>query len=350
MGMIFFRNFWKLFMLFWVNVAAFFAVRYAITVIPPFLYIPEMRDVYNANIVLFFAGLFAVVYYFRVENSRQEKQLNRQNEQLQASLADLHAAQAQLVQREKLASLGELTAGVAHEIQNPLNFVNNFAELSGELADEHDKGANRDANLEADLLTDLQQNIGKISEHGKRAAAIVRSMLEHSRTSTGDREPTNLNTLCADYLQLSYGALKIEAHLPPPGYRTELDPDLIPLNVIPQDIGRVLLNLINNAFYAVLQRQRNEPGTFRPEIWVKTQQLTDRVEIRVGDNGTGIDSAIQAKIFQPFFTTKPTGSGTGLGLSLSYDIITKGYGGTLCVQSQPGQGAEFSVTLPIRLK
>ncbi|RYF67853.1 MAG: hypothetical protein EOO39_20465, partial [Cytophagaceae bacterium] len=303
MGMMFLRNYWVIGLYFLLNVAAFFLVRYAITVVPPFLYIPEMTDLYNQNTLTVILSLFAVVYYFKSENQQQEVLLERKNEQLQASLVDLHAAQAQLVQREKLASLGELTAGVAHEIQNPLNFVNNFAELSGELVseliDEHDKAAERDPGLETELLADLQQNIAKISRHGKRAAAIVHGMLEHSRASTGDRELIDLNTLCAEYLQLSYGALKTEAHLPPPGYRTELDPALMPLNVVPQDIGRVLLNLINNAFYAVLQRQRDEPGTFQPEIWVKTQQLDDHVEIQVGDNGTGIDSPIQAKIFQP---------------------------------------------------
>ncbi|WP_375444208.1 sensor histidine kinase [uncultured Fibrella sp.] len=283
-----------------------------------------------------------------------EKQVVERTAQLQESLDELRSTQNQLVQKEKMASLGELTAGIAHEIQNPLNFVNNFSEVSvdlvTELLEERQRPpAERDADLEEELLSDLSQNLTKISHHGQRASGIVRNMLQHSRTSTGQREPTDLNALADEYLRLSYHGLRAKDKSFNANFRTELDADLPRVKVVAQDIGRVLLNLFNNAFYAVQQRHQQGEANYQPTVTVETKVVGKRVEIRVRDNGVGIPEDVRSKIFQPFFTTKPTGSGTGLGLSLSYDIVTKGHGGTLDVESEAGQFTEFRITLPIQV-
>ncbi|RYF70768.1 MAG: two-component sensor histidine kinase [Cytophagaceae bacterium] len=283
-----------------------------------------------------------------------ERQVAERTAQLQESLDELRTTQNQLVQKEKMASLGELTAGIAHEIQNPLNFVNNFSEVSvdlvAELLEERQRSATeRDAGLEDELLTDLSQNLTKISHHGQRASGIVRNMLQHSRTSTGQREPTDLNALADEYLRLSYHGLRAKDKSFNASFRTELDESLPPVKVVSQDIGRVLLNLFNNAFYAVQQRYQQGEANYQPTVTVQTQVVGKKVEIRVRDNGTGIPDEVRSKIFQPFFTTKPTGSGTGLGLSLSYDIVTKGHGGTLDVDSEAGQFTEFRITLPMQV-
>ncbi len=294
--------------------------------------------------------------------ARQKETLERQvverTAQLQESLDELRATQNQLVQKEKMASLGELTAGIAHEIQNPLNFVNNFSDVSvdlvQELLDERQRPpTQRDAGLEAELLQDLSQNLTKISHHGQRASGIVRNMLQHSRTSTGQREPTDLNALADEYLRLSYHGLRAKDKNGSTGrfnasFRTDLDPTMPLVKVVAQDIGRVLLNLFNNAFYAVQQRYQQGEPDYQPTVTVQSRVVGKRVEIRVRDNGVGIPDELRSKIFQPFFTTKPTGSGTGLGLSLSYDIITKGHGGTLEIDSEAGQYAEFRITLPLQ--
>ncbi len=248
-----------------------------------------------------------------------------------------------------MASFGELTAGIAHEIQNPLNFVNNFSELSaeliGELEDEQRK-PDRDTQLETELMTDLRQNIQKIAQHGRRASSIVKGMLEHSRTSSGERRPYDLNNLADEYLRLSYHGLRskdkaFNAHLV-----TQFDAGLGLVEVMPQEIGRVLLNLFNNAFYAVREKQKTAPADYRPTVTVGTKLVNDRVEICVSDNGMGMTEAVTQKIYQPFFTTKPTGEGTGLGLSLSYDIVTKGHGGEMMVESEAGRGTTFLIRLP----
>ncbi len=275
--------------------------------------------------------------------------LARQTDALRTTLTELRATQEQLIQREKMASLGELTAGIAHEIQNPLNFVNNFADVSteliAELEEERARPA-RDLALEAELLRDLKQNLQRITQHGGRASGIVRGMLEHSRASTGERQPTDLNALADEYLRLAYHGLRAKDKT----FNATLQPDLaatLPLvPVVAGDIGRVLLNLFTNAFYAVQQRQQaGEPG-YAPTVGVTTRQRGEEVEVRVHDNGTGIPDAVRQKIFQPFFTTKPSGEGTGLGLSMAHDIITQGHGGTIAVESQPGVGTEFVFTLP----
>jgi signal transduction histidine kinase len=278
-------------------------------------------------------------------------EIMKQKNDLEKALADLKSTQVQLIQSEKMASLGELTAGIAHEIQNPLNFVNNFSEVSAELIDELDeerKQPSRDPELEAEILADLKQNLEKITHHGSRAASIVRGMLQHSRTSTGQREPTDLNSLTDEYLRLAYHGLRAKDKTFNATLVYELDPSLKPVPLLAQDMGRVLLNLFTNAFYAVHQRQKQDPSAnFKPTVTVRTESTANQVKITVSDNGTGIPNEVKAKIFQPFFTTKPTGEGTGLGLSLAYDIVTKGHSGNLTVESQEGQGTTFIITLPL---
>ncbi|GAB2553580.1 tetratricopeptide repeat-containing sensor histidine kinase [Spirosoma areae] len=285
---------------------------------------------------------------------QQKKEITHQRDDLSKTLADLRTTQTQLIQAEKMASLGALTAGIAHEIQNPLNFVNNFSEVSAELVGELREEETRpqpDTKLIGELLDDLTQNLHKIIHHGGRASAIVKGMLEHSRTGTGEKQPTNLNALTDEYLKIAYHGWRAKDKADSAGrfnceLKTDFGPDLGPVEVFPQELGRVLLNLFNNAFYAVQQKQNLGLADYQPRISIHTRQLTGHVQIRVSDNGTGIANSVKAKIFQPFFTTKPTGEGTGLGLSLSYDIVTKGHQGSLLVQSQEGEGTEFIIQLP----
>ena len=274
--------------------------------------------------------------------------LTQQATALRAALAELRTTQQQLIQSEKMASLGELTAGIAHEIQNPLNFVTNFADVSAELVAELAEPASLTPALEAELLADLRHNLHKINLHGQRAASIVRGMLQHSRASTGELAPTDINALCDEYLRLAYHGLRAKDKT----FNATLETDfaaLLPLvPAVSGDLGRVLLNLLTNAFYAVQKRQQTgEPG-YQPTVGVATRRAGDAVEIRIRDNGTGIAAAVRAKIFQPFFTTKPSGEGTGLGLSLAHDIVVQGHGGTLTVASGEGEFTEFMVRLPFR--
>ncbi|TKK67435.1 HAMP domain-containing protein [Ilyomonas limi] len=312
----------------------------------------------------------------RNELRTSNRSLLESNAALSNTLNELKATQAQLIQSEKMASLGELTAGIAHEIQNPLNFVNNFSEVSIELAEELKEALQQLADttqLHESITTiadDLIQNQQKINYHGKRADAIVKGMLQHSRKSTGQKELTDINQLADEYLRLSYHGLRAKDKTFNAAIQTYFDENLQKINVIPQDIGRVLLNLYTNAFYAVTKRKKAlqspdksarvqpESKTYEPTVTVTTKNIftatpgadspsVTGIEIHVRDNGNGISAEHVSKIFQPFFTTKPTGEGTGLGLSLSYDIITKGHGGTLTVQSQEGEYAEFIITLPV---
>lgn len=286
------------------------------------------------------------------QNEYLEKQVNERTSELNQSLENLKITQNQLIQSEKLASLGELTAGIAHEIQNPLNFVNNFSEMSVELIEElkeersKDKGkGERDEELENELLADIVQNLEKITHHGKRASSIVKGMLEHSRTSSGEKELTDINALADEYLRLSYHGLRAKDKAFNSDFQTDFDENLPQIKVISQDLGRVILNLINNAFYAVAQLSKLSKD-YKPLVVVTTKNIDNQIVITIKDNGAGMPEAVKAKIFQPFFTTKPTGQGTGLGLSLSYDIITKGHGGELKVESKEGEYTEFTIILP----
>jgi signal transduction histidine kinase len=293
----------------------------------------------------------ALAKAFSIAYARYEDfvKLEKAKDSIEATLAELKNTQKQLIQSEKMASLGELTAGIAHEIQNPLNFVNNFSEASSEMIDEMkeeiDKGQIEEARM---IAGDIKQNLEKINHHGQRASDIVKSMLQHSRTSSGTREPTDINALADEYLRLAYHGLRAKDKSFNVDFKADLDPSLPKLNVIPQDIGRVLLNLINNAFYAVNERSKKGEPDYVPSISVTTQLTANSQQlIVIKDNGEGIPDEIVNKIFQPFFTTKPTGQGTGLGLSLSYDIITKGHNGTLEVDTTAGVGSEFIIQLPI---
>ena len=276
----------------------------------------------------------------------EEKVVSRTNE-LKQSLVELKATQTQLIQSEKMVSLGELTAGIAHEIQNPLNFVNNFSEVNTELiAEMNEKLSNGNFEEAKMLARHVEENERKIMQHGKRADAIVKGMLQHSRVSTGEKEPTDLNALLNEYLILSYHGFRAKDKTMHATLRKEFDPAVGKVNIIPQDIGRVLLNLCNNAFYAVLERKLQERGGFEPVVSVSSKRLGNKVEIRVSDNGNGVPQKITDKIFQPFFTTKPTGTGTGLGLSLSYDIM-KAHDGDLKLVSVEGAGAVFVILFPV---
>ncbi|MEE9373401.1 MAG: ATP-binding protein [Saprospiraceae bacterium] len=274
-------------------------------------------------------------------------ELTLQKEELIHALDDLKSTQAQLIQSEKMASLGELTAGIAHEIKNPLNFVNNFAEVNNELIEEMiaeiDKGDMEEVKA---IASDIKQNLEKINNHGKRADAIVKGMLEHSRTSDGEKTPTDINALSDEYLRLAYHGLRAKDKSFNATMKTDFDDSIEIINIITQDIGRVILNLITNAFYAVSHTKLSKSEEFAPTVWLKTKKTKIGIEISVKDNGNGIPSDVLDKIFQPFFTTKPTGEGTGLGLSMSYDIITNGHGGTLKVESIEGEGSIFTIVLP----
>tara|TARA_R110002167_G_scaffold253623_3_gene459947 strand:- start:80 stop:5902 length:5823 start_codon:yes stop_codon:yes gene_type:complete len=273
--------------------------------------------------------------------------LQTEKKRAEEALTELKATQSQLIQSEKMASLGELTAGIAHEIQNPLNFVNNFSEVSKELLDEMKEELNN-GNIEdaIGIMLDVIQNLEKINHHGKRADGIVKGMLQHSRSSSGTKEPTDINALCDEYLRLAYHGLRAKDKSFNADFKTDLDESLKKINVIPQDMGRVILNLITNAFYAVNEKKLSNNDHYKPSVSVSTLKKKNAIEIRVKDNGNGIPQKVLDKIFQPFFTTKPTGQGTGLGLSLSYDII-KTHGGELKVETKEGEGTEFIVVLPI---
>lgn len=299
--------------------------------------------------------IFAIVLLF---NIRQRKRLNKvllsqkteieaQKASVEKALIELKSTQAQLIQAEKMASLGELTAGIAHEIQNPLNFVNNFSEVNQELIqelkDEMSKGNLDEAHIIAD---DIQKNEQKIYHHGKRAGGIVKGMLQHSRISTGQKELTDINNLCDEYLRIAYHSYGAKDKNFKPELKTRFDKTIQKINIVPQEIGRVLSNLINNAFYALSQKSKEEGSAFKPMIAIETKESLNRLYITVSDNAGGIPDSIKEKIFQPFFTTKPTGSGTGLGLSLSYDIV-KAHGGEIKVESKVGEGTAFIIQLPL---
>ncbi len=299
--------------------------------------------------------LIALVLWRNIRyQQRNNQMLNIKNEQiatqrniLERTLTELKSTQSHLIQSEKMASLGELTAGIAHEIQNPLNFVNNFSEVSTELLNEMITEFGNDNKEDAiGIADDIKQNLEKILHHGKRADAIVKGMLQHSRSSSSIKEPTDINKLADEYLRLAYHGLRAKDQSFNATMKTDFDESIGNINIIPQDIGRVLLNLINNAFYAITEKKKQYAGGYEPTVSVSTKKMGNKVEVKVKDNGNGISQKVLEKIFQPFFTTKPTGEGTGLGLSLAYDIV-KAHGGEIKAESKEGKGAEFIILLPI---
>ena len=283
----------------------------------------------------------------RIERGRAQIRELEQAKEIEKAYTELKATQSQLIQSEKMASLGELTAGIAHEIQNPLNFVNNFSEVNTELIEEMKQEIDK-GNLEEvkAIANDIADNEQKISQHGKRADAIVKGMLLHSRSSAGVKEPADVNALADEYLRLSYHGLRAKDKSFNATMKTDFDQSIGPINIIPQDIGRVILNLITNAFYAVTEKKHQYPEGYEPTVSVSTKMLNGRVEIKVSDNGNGIPQKVLDKIYQPFFTTKPSGQGTGLGLSMSYEIVTKGHDGELKVDTKEGEGTSFTIVLP----
>ncbi len=312
------------------------------------------------RLYLMLAGFLAlmIIVIFLYRNNLQKEKTNRQlslqklrvNEEklkLEAALKELKVTQTQLIQSEKMASLGELTAGIAHEIQNPLNFVTNFSEVSDELLDDMKIAIDHNNIQEVLKITEtIRENLERINHHGKRADAIVKGMLYHSRKSSEIKEPTDINALIDEYLRLTYHGLRAKDKTFNATMNAELDPKINQINVMPQEIGRVLLNLFSNAFYAVNEKKKLSDSSYVPSISVKTKDLGKEIEIEISDNGIGIPQKVLDKIFQPFFTTKPSGEGTGLGLSLSFDIITKGHGGTLKVHTNEGEGTRFIIILP----
>jgi two-component system NtrC family sensor kinase len=317
------------------------------------------RDIWLAGAIGFLLLSFIMFRNYRQKQKanhllqQQNIELEEQPDHVKKAMAELQQTHIQLIQKEKMASLGELTAGITHEIQNPLNFVNNFSEVNlesgSELKEELRKLSltnEQSENLHY-LTNELLQNQEKITHHGKRAGAIVNNMLEHSRrTNSGVKEPTNINALVDECLKLSYNSFRNKHKTFDSKIETHYDNSTSHVNVIPQDISRVLMNLLNNAFYAVNEKKKRLNGSFEPAISVSTKKDGDKAMIGVYDNGTGMSEKVSAKVFQPFFTTKPTGEGTGLGLSLSYDVVTKGHGGEMKVESKEGEGAKFIIQLP----
>ncbi len=314
----------------------------------------ERIDAQNRQRLIFMALIVVALafsaFILRRGNRIKQKlnsQLQQQKTDLEITLARLKETQSQLIQSEKMASLGELTAGIAHEIQNPLNFVNNFAEVNKELISElKDEASRGNINEVKSLASAIEDNDGKIILHGKRADAIVKSMLQHSRSSGGQKEPTDINALCEEYLRLAYYGMRSKDPAFKAELKTHFDPAIGKSDVNAQEMGRVIQNLLNNALYAIQEKQRSAGVSFQPELSLSTRREPNSLEIEVKDNGGGIPDRLQDKIFQPFFTTKPTGQGTGLGLSLSYDII-KAHGGELRVESKEGEGSAFRIILPL---
>ena len=300
-------------------------------------------------------GGFVLIYADVTERKRAEEAIRAARDAAETALRELQMAQASLVHAQKMAALGQVTAGIAHEIKNPLNFVNNFAGLSVELLDELKDTTRAVASLDPGKRAQIVETIGmltgnleKIVEHGRRADGIVRSMLQHSRGGSGDWQATDLNVLVEEALNLAYHTARAQDPSFDITQELDLDRSLAPVGVVPQELTRVLLNLIGNGFYAASKRGRDNDGTYSPALKVMTREFGESVEIRVRDNGIGIPPEDRDKLFQPFFTTKPTGEGTGLGLSISYEIITQQHGGTLTVDSEVGDFTEFTVRLPRR--
>ena len=330
------------------------ATTFSFTITPPWWFTWWAFFLYA---FLLLALIFSIVqirsFYLKKENRLLEERVNHRTAQLNQTIEELKSTQSQLIQSEKMASLGELTAGIAHEIQNPLNFVNNFSEVSNELIEEMNEELEKGEIEEVrEIAADIQKNLEKITYHGKRADSIVKGMLQHSRNNSGEKELTDINAIADEYLRLSYHGLRAKDKSFNADFKLNLDPNLPKLELVPQDIGRVLLNLINNGFYAAVEKKKqlelqaiDGATDFLPTVSVSTKKLEDGIEIRIKDNGNGIAEEIKEKVFQPFFTTKPAGQGTGLGLSMSYEIITKGHNGSLSIDSKEGEYTEFIIIL-----
>jgi signal transduction histidine kinase len=307
----------------------------------------------RVRLIAVIAGLliFLVISFILYSNNQQKQKANRllhsQKLEIEKALSTLKDTQKQLIQSEKMASLGELTAGIAHEIQNPLNFVNNFSEVNSELFDEMEKEFKSGNSNEAFAIAgDIKQNLEKINLHGKRADGIVKGMLQHSMVNTGQKELIDLNALVSEYIRLNFHAMKAKDNSFQCEIREDLDPSIGKINLIPQDMGRVLQNIYNNAFYYLNEKKKILGEGFAPLLSVSTCKVKHEVELRIRDNGTGISQKNIEKIFQPFFTTKPTGQGTGLGMSLAYDIVINEHGGNIQIESVEGEYAQFIITLP----
>lgn len=325
----------------------------------------EFAQITSSDIIVFvFAGiiviglLFGFIMYFLFSYRHKQKdyellqiqkqEIDRQKIILEKTLEELKSTQTQLIQSEKMASLGQLTAGIAHEIQNPLNFVNNFSEVSSDLLDEMNAALEKNNIQEAKMVAGyVKENLERIIHHGKRADAIVKGMLQHSRASSGKKELTDINALADEYLRLAYHGLRAKDKSFNATLKTDFDESIGNINIIPQDIGRVILNLLTNAFYAVTEKKRWNIENYEPTVTIVTKKSNTQIAIIIKDNGIGISQKVRDKIFQPFFTTKPTGQGTGLGLSLSFDIVTKGHGGELKMESNEGEGTVFTIQLPV---
>jgi two-component system NtrC family sensor kinase len=289
-------------------------------------------------------AVFLLVAFILYRNNKQKQKANKV---LETTLMNLKTTQAQLIHSEKMASLGELTAGIAHEIQNPLNFVNNFSDVNKELIDEAESEMNQgNVDKAREILNDIKENEEKIIHHGKRADAIVKGMLQHSHTNTGQRELRDVNSLADEYLRLSYHGMRAKDKSFTAKFETVFDNNIGKIDIVPQEMGKVIVNLVNNAFYAVNEKQKQNISGYEPTVILTTAKHNGKIEIKVRDNGNGMPQKILDKIFQPFFTSKPTGQGTGLGLSLAYDIV-KAHGGEIKVQSKEGEGSEFIVQLPV---
>lgn len=314
------------------------------------LELKTQRTVKNSLIAVLSLVLLVVFILFRNYRIKDKTNalLDSQKKELEHTLAELKTTQTQLIQSEKMASLGELTAGIAHEIQNPLNFVNNFSEVSTEMLDEMKTELSAGNHSEViEIADDIQRNLDKILYHGRRADAIVKGMLQHSRTATGKKELTDINALADEYLRLGFHGLRAKDKVFNADIKTSFDKNIGTINIMAQDVGRALLNLFNNAFYAVNEKKKLLGDSYQPVVKITTTKLNGNgIEVRVEDNGKGIPQHIVDKIFQPFYTTKPAGQGTGLGLSLAYDIITKEHGGVIKVESKEGEGTTFIITLP----
>ena len=324
----------------------------------------EAQTQLKFNMLFVGLGTLLLVAFLLFRNNRQKQSANRllkqQKTKVESTLQELTATQAQLIQSEKMASLGELTAGIAHEIQNPLNFVNNFSEVNNEILEELKAErlkpkAERDEQTEDEIINAVIDNSEKINHHGKRADAIVKGMLQHSRSSSGVKKSTDINVLADEYLRLSYHGLRAKDKSFNAEIKVDFDKTIGKINIVPQDIGRVIMNLVTNAFYAVDEKKKSGIENYKPIVSISTKKLNDKIEIQVSDNGNGIPASVKEKIFQPFFTTKPTGEGTGLGLSLSYDIV-KAHGGEIRLETKEGEarpdepvarGTDFIIELPI---